>query len=84
MDELEEAFTNGDNLIKYYLIGCFRNISSGGGNVRRRILRISGLQNFLAHAIKCKSPQMSSENCLCLLRNLSFRVSSDSFSRLPK
>uniref|UniRef100_A0A4W4F902 Uncharacterized protein n=1 Tax=Electrophorus electricus TaxID=8005 RepID=A0A4W4F902_ELEEL len=50
--------------------GCLRNVSSDGAEARQRMRECEGLVDALLHALYSASV----ENCVCILRNLSYHV----------
>uniref|UniRef100_A0A671R0K7 Armadillo repeat protein deleted in velo-cardio-facial syndrome-like n=1 Tax=Sinocyclocheilus anshuiensis TaxID=1608454 RepID=A0A671R0K7_9TELE len=50
--------------------GCLRNVSSDGAEARQRLRECDGLVDALLHALYSASV----ENCVCILRNLSYHV----------
>ncbi|XP_016099048.1 armadillo repeat protein deleted in velo-cardio-facial syndrome-like [Sinocyclocheilus grahami] len=59
--------------------GCLRNVSSDGAEARQRLRECDGLVDALLHALysavaKRDINNKSVENCVCILRNLSYHV----------
>ncbi|XP_073685558.1 splicing regulator ARVCF [Garra rufa] len=59
--------------------GCLRNVSSDGADARQRLRECDGLVDALLHALysavaKRDINNKSVENCVCILRNLSYHV----------
>ncbi|XP_061654896.1 splicing regulator ARVCF isoform X2 [Phyllopteryx taeniolatus] len=59
--------------------GCLRNVSSDGAEARQRLRECEGLVDALLHAlhsavIRKDTDNKSVENCVCILRNLSYHV----------
>ncbi|XP_017566245.1 armadillo repeat protein deleted in velo-cardio-facial syndrome homolog isoform X1 [Pygocentrus nattereri] len=59
--------------------GCLRNVSSDGAEARQRLRECEGLVDALLHALysavaKRDMNNKSVENCVCILRNLSYHV----------
>uniref|UniRef100_A0AAY4BQL2 ARVCF delta catenin family member n=1 Tax=Denticeps clupeoides TaxID=299321 RepID=A0AAY4BQL2_9TELE len=59
--------------------GCLRNVSSDGAEARRRLRECEGLVDALLHALqsavgKKDMDNKSVENCVCIMRNLSYQV----------
>uniref|UniRef100_A0A671PKU5 Armadillo repeat protein deleted in velo-cardio-facial syndrome homolog n=1 Tax=Sinocyclocheilus anshuiensis TaxID=1608454 RepID=A0A671PKU5_9TELE len=59
--------------------GCLRNVSSDGAEARRRLRECGGLVDALLHALqsavgKKDMDNKSVENCVCIMRNLSYHV----------
>ncbi|XP_078681937.1 catenin delta-2-like isoform X1 [Branchiostoma floridae x Branchiostoma belcheri] len=59
--------------------GCLRNVSSAGPDARRKMRECDGLVDALLHVLqtaigKNDMDNKSVENCMCVLRNLSFRL----------
>ncbi|XP_014340641.1 ARVCF delta catenin family member b isoform X6 [Latimeria chalumnae] len=59
--------------------GCLRNVSSDGAEARRRLRECGGLVDALLHALqsavgKKDTDSKSVENCVCIMRNLSYHV----------
>ncbi|XP_075754427.1 splicing regulator ARVCF isoform X1 [Pelodiscus sinensis] len=59
--------------------GCLRNVSSDGAEARRRLRECDGLVDALLHALqsaigKKDTDNKSVENCVCIMRNLSYHV----------
>uniref|UniRef100_A0A087XXP7 ARVCF delta catenin family member b n=1 Tax=Poecilia formosa TaxID=48698 RepID=A0A087XXP7_POEFO len=59
--------------------GCLRNVSSDGAEARRRLRECAGLVDALLHALqsavgKKDMDNKSVENCVCIMRNLSYHV----------
>ncbi|XP_041757258.1 armadillo repeat protein deleted in velo-cardio-facial syndrome homolog isoform X2 [Coregonus clupeaformis] len=59
--------------------GCLRNVSSDGAEARRRLRECEGLVDALLHALqsavgKKDMDNKSVENCVCIMRNLSYHV----------
>ncbi|XP_034048073.1 armadillo repeat protein deleted in velo-cardio-facial syndrome homolog isoform X2 [Thalassophryne amazonica] len=59
--------------------GCLRNVSSDGAEARQRLRECDGLVDALLHAlhsavINKDTDNKSVENCVCILRNLSYHV----------
>ncbi|XP_072228508.1 splicing regulator ARVCF [Leuresthes tenuis] len=59
--------------------GCLRNVSSDGAEARQRLRECDGLVAALLHALQSAvinkdSDNKSVENCVCILRNLSYHV----------
>ncbi|XP_075424691.1 splicing regulator ARVCF isoform X2 [Ascaphus truei] len=59
--------------------GCLRNVSSDGPEARRRLRECDGLVDALLHALqsavgKKDTDNKSVENCVCIMRNLSYHV----------
>ncbi|KAK7125252.1 hypothetical protein R3I93_020820 [Phoxinus phoxinus] len=59
--------------------GCLRNVSSDGAEARQRLRVCEGLVDALLHALysavaKRDINNKSVENCVCILRNLSYHV----------
>ncbi|XP_051922919.1 ARVCF delta catenin family member b isoform X2 [Hippocampus zosterae] len=59
--------------------GCLRNVSSDGAEARRRLRECDGLVDALLHALqsavgKKAMDNKSVENCVCIMRNLSYHV----------
>uniref|UniRef100_A0A8C8BI91 ARVCF delta catenin family member n=1 Tax=Otus sunia TaxID=257818 RepID=A0A8C8BI91_9STRI len=59
--------------------GCLRNVSSDGSEARRRLRECDGLVDALLHALqsavgKKDTDNKSVENCVCIMRNLSYHV----------
>ncbi|XP_037114304.1 ARVCF delta catenin family member b isoform X8 [Syngnathus acus] len=59
--------------------GCLRNVSSDGAEARRRLRECDGLVDSLLHALqsavgKKDMDNKSVENCVCIMRNLSYHV----------
>ncbi|XP_076876710.1 splicing regulator ARVCF isoform X2 [Brachyhypopomus gauderio] len=59
--------------------GCLRNVSSDGAEARQRMRECEGLVDALLHALysavtKRDMNNKSVENCVCILRNLSYHV----------
>ncbi|XP_072327742.1 ARVCF delta catenin family member b isoform X2 [Scyliorhinus torazame] len=59
--------------------GCLRNVSSDGSDARRRLRECEGLVDALLHALqsavgKKDMDRKSVENCVCIMRNLSYQV----------
>ncbi|KAM4616963.1 ARVCF delta catenin family member b isoform 2-T2 [Polymixia lowei] len=59
--------------------GCLRNVSSDGAEARRRLRECQGLVDALLHALqsavgKKDMDNKSVENCVCIMRNLSYHV----------
>ncbi|XP_077478802.1 splicing regulator ARVCF-like isoform X1 [Stigmatopora argus] len=60
-------------------LGCLRNISSDGAEARQRLRECEGLVDALLHALHSAvvnkdTDNKSVENCVCILRNLSYHV----------
>lgn len=58
--------------------GVLRNVSSAGPSARRRLRALPGLAESLLYAVRAALAQASIsskivENCVCTLRNLSYR-----------
>ncbi|XP_067395931.1 splicing regulator ARVCF isoform X3 [Emydura macquarii macquarii] len=59
--------------------GCLRNASSDGAEARRRLRECDGFVDALLHALqsavgKKDTDNKSVENCVCIMRNLSYHV----------
>ncbi|XP_076020182.1 splicing regulator ARVCF [Genypterus blacodes] len=59
--------------------GCLRNVSSDGAEARQRLRECDGLVDALLHALQSAvinkdADNKSVENCVCILRNLSYHV----------
>uniref|UniRef100_A0A3P8S3C4 ARVCF delta catenin family member b n=2 Tax=Amphiprion percula TaxID=161767 RepID=A0A3P8S3C4_AMPPE len=59
--------------------GCLRNVSSDGAEARRRLRECDGLVDALLHALQSAAGKKdmdnkSVENCVCIMRNLSYHV----------
>ncbi|KAM6902880.1 splicing regulator ARVCF-like [Xenentodon cancila] len=59
--------------------GCLRNVSSDGAEARQRLRECEGLVAALIHALQSAvinkdTDNKSVENCVCILRNLSYHV----------
>nr|XP_057920094.1 splicing regulator ARVCF [Doryrhamphus excisus] len=59
--------------------GCLRNVSSDGAEARQRLRECEGLVDALVHALHSAvvhkdTDNKSVENCVCILRNLSYHV----------
>ncbi|XP_058474009.1 splicing regulator ARVCF isoform X1 [Solea solea] len=59
--------------------GCLRNVSSDGAEARQRLRDCQGLVDALLHALQSAvvhkdMDNKSVENCVCILRNLSYHV----------
>ncbi|XP_077354015.1 splicing regulator ARVCF-like isoform X2 [Festucalex cinctus] len=59
--------------------GCLRNVSSDGAEARQRLRECEGLVDALLHALHSAvvnkdTDNKSVENCVCILRNLSYHV----------
>ncbi|KAJ7987137.1 hypothetical protein DPEC_G00335630 [Dallia pectoralis] len=59
--------------------GCLRNVSSDGAEARQRLRECAGLVDALLHALQSavankETDNKSVENCVCILRNLSYHV----------
>ncbi|KPP70037.1 armadillo repeat protein deleted in velo-cardio-facial syndrome-like [Scleropages formosus] len=59
--------------------GCLRNVSSDGAEARRRLRECEGLVDALLYTLQCAvakkdTDNKSVENCVCILRNLSYHV----------
>ncbi|KAM7392865.1 hypothetical protein PAMA_007802 [Pampus argenteus] len=59
--------------------GCLRNVSSDGADARQRLRDCEGLLDALLHALQSAvvnkdTDNKSVENCVCILRNLSYHV----------
>ncbi|XP_037547947.1 armadillo repeat protein deleted in velo-cardio-facial syndrome [Nematolebias whitei] len=59
--------------------GCLRNVSSDGAEARQRLRECEGLVAALLHALQSAvvnkdTNNKSVENCVCILRNLSYHV----------
>ncbi|KAM4634085.1 splicing regulator ARVCF [Polymixia lowei] len=59
--------------------GCLRNVSSDGAEARQRLRECEGLVDALLHALQSavvnkETGNKSVENCVCILRNLSYHV----------
>ncbi|XP_008324118.1 armadillo repeat protein deleted in velo-cardio-facial syndrome homolog isoform X2 [Cynoglossus semilaevis] len=59
--------------------GCLRNVSSDGAEARQRLRDCQGLVDALIHALQSAivhkdTDNKSVENCVCILRNLSYHV----------
>ncbi|XP_072309149.1 splicing regulator ARVCF isoform X2 [Eucyclogobius newberryi] len=59
--------------------GCLRNVSSDGAEARQRLRDCEGLVDALLHALQAAvltkdTDNKSVENCVCILRNLSYHV----------
>ncbi|XP_071322856.1 splicing regulator ARVCF isoform X2 [Trachinotus anak] len=59
--------------------GCLRNVSSDGAEARQRLRECQGLVDALLHALQSAvvnkdTDNKSVENCVCILRNLSYHV----------
>ncbi|XP_061590143.1 splicing regulator ARVCF [Cololabis saira] len=59
--------------------GCLRNVSSDGAEARQRLRECEGLVAALIHALQSAvinkdTGNKSVENCVCILRNLSYHV----------
>ncbi|XP_037120888.1 armadillo repeat protein deleted in velo-cardio-facial syndrome homolog isoform X1 [Syngnathus acus] len=59
--------------------GCLRNVSSDGAEARQRLRECKGLVDALLHALHSAvvnkdTDNKSVENCVCILRNLSYHV----------
>ncbi|XP_061657905.1 splicing regulator ARVCF [Syngnathoides biaculeatus] len=59
--------------------GCLRNVSSDGAEARQRLRECEGLVDALLHALHSAvvnkdADNKSVENCVCILRNLSYHV----------
>ncbi|XP_029025409.1 splicing regulator ARVCF isoform X2 [Betta splendens] len=59
--------------------GCLRNVSSDGAEARQRLRECQGLVDALLHALQSAvvnkdTNNKSVENCVCILRNLSYHV----------
>ncbi|XP_047185594.1 armadillo repeat protein deleted in velo-cardio-facial syndrome homolog isoform X2 [Scophthalmus maximus] len=59
--------------------GCLRNVSSDGAEARQRLRDCQGLVDALLHALQSAvvnkdTNNKSVENCVCILRNLSYHV----------
>ncbi|KAK0151898.1 Catenin delta-2 [Merluccius polli] len=66
--------------------GCLRNVSSAGEEARRRMRECEGLTDALlfviqtslgSNEIDSKVPADTIENCVCILRNLSYRLAAE-------
>ncbi|XP_029564830.1 armadillo repeat protein deleted in velo-cardio-facial syndrome isoform X2 [Salmo trutta] len=62
--------------------GCLRNVSSDGAEARQRLRECEGLVDALLHALQSavahkETDNKSVENCVCILRNLSYHVHKD-------
>ncbi|XP_043920857.1 catenin delta-2 isoform X2 [Protopterus annectens] len=62
--------------------GCLRNVSSAGEEARRRMRECEGLTDALLYVIQAAlgSSDIDSktiENCVCILRNLSYRLAAE-------
>ncbi|XP_069469878.1 catenin delta-2 isoform X18 [Ambystoma mexicanum] len=62
--------------------GCLRNVSSAGEEARRRMRECDGLTDALLYVIQAAlgSSEIDSktvENCVCILRNLSYRLAAE-------
>ncbi|XP_076840841.1 catenin delta-2b [Brachyhypopomus gauderio] len=62
--------------------GCLRNVSSAGEEARRRMRECEGLTDALLYVIQTAlgSSEIDSktiENCVCILRNLSYRLAAE-------
>ncbi|XP_053133882.1 catenin delta-1 isoform X3 [Hemicordylus capensis] len=60
-------------------IGCLRNVSSERSEARRKLRECDGLVDALIYIVQAEIGQKDSdsklvENCICLLRNLSYQV----------
>uniref|UniRef100_H3B4B5 Catenin (cadherin-associated protein), delta 2a n=1 Tax=Latimeria chalumnae TaxID=7897 RepID=H3B4B5_LATCH len=61
---------------------CYRNVSSAGEEARRRMRECDGLTDALLYVIQAAlgSSEIDSktvENCVCILRNLSYRLAAE-------
>ncbi|XP_068609497.1 splicing regulator ARVCF [Brachionichthys hirsutus] len=59
--------------------GCLRNVSSDGAEARQRLRECEGLVDALLHTLQSAvinkdTDNKSVENCVCILRNLSYHV----------
>ncbi|KAM8744128.1 splicing regulator ARVCF isoform 2-T2 [Acanthopagrus schlegelii] len=59
--------------------GCLRNVSSDGAEARQRLRECEGLVDALLHALQSAvinkdTDNKPVENCVCILRNLSYHV----------
>ena len=75
-------FEKCDRDTQMNLIGCFRNISSAGAHVRRRIRAIPTLGTLLVNILQTSDVSknmMVIENSCCLMRNLSYRFAPESY-----
>ncbi|XP_036833356.1 armadillo repeat protein deleted in velo-cardio-facial syndrome isoform X2 [Oncorhynchus mykiss] len=59
--------------------GCLRNVSSDGAEARQRLRECEGLVDALLYALQSavahkETDNKSVENCVCILRNLSYHV----------
>ncbi|XP_024921902.1 catenin delta-2b isoform X2 [Cynoglossus semilaevis] len=62
--------------------GCLRNVSSAGEEARRRMRECEGLTDALLFVIQTalgssKIDSKTVENCVCILRNLSYRLAAE-------
>lgn len=63
----------------------FRNLSSAGANVRRKLRKTNGLAKYVTETLRLffddenlNTSEETAINIFCLLRNLSFRVRQES------
>uniref|UniRef100_A0A8L0DTG4 Catenin delta 2 n=1 Tax=Oncorhynchus mykiss TaxID=8022 RepID=A0A8L0DTG4_ONCMY len=68
--------------------GCLRNVSSAGEEARRRMRECDGLTDALLYVIQTAlgSNDIDSktiENCVCILRNLSYRLAAETSQGQP-
>ncbi|XP_077086007.1 catenin delta-2b isoform X2 [Siphateles boraxobius] len=62
--------------------GCLRNVSSAGEEARRRMRECEGLTDALLYVIQAalgtsEIDSKTIENCVCILRNLSYRLAAE-------
>lgn len=79
---MTKIFEKSDKITQSNLIACFRNISSGGAHVRRRIRSMGCLQTLLFNILQYADTTTDAtliENSCCLLRNLSYRFAPESY-----
>ncbi|XP_028252530.1 plakophilin-2 isoform X2 [Parambassis ranga] len=71
-----------DNDSFYNATGCLRNLSSAGPDVRRAMRQCENLIDSLVYYIRgavanFKTDDKSTENCVCILHNLSYQIESE-------
>nr|XP_014348671.1 PREDICTED: plakophilin-2 [Latimeria chalumnae] len=71
-----------DPTVFYNATGCLRNLSSSDADGRKQMRKCNGLIESLIHYVKGtiadhKSDDESTENCVCILHNLSYQLEKD-------
>ncbi|KAM9705171.1 plakophilin-2 [Menidia menidia] len=66
----------------YHATGCLRNLSSAGPNIRQMIRNCENLIDSLVYYVQgtvasLKADDRSTENCVCILHNMTFQVEED-------